>query len=549
MSQTITFGELTYEFSETTPLVGGVTNNRPFDYPTGVRYKNIKPTVNITRAVEPPRTFNPIKGAQVEGVPTLVVAQSEGATLHALKKRCDHLPNKDVGAPFFRGHELLMRKVHERETIRLDREAIDAYLDEMSGQKRERLQACLDSMDFTLPGYTDKTVFAKSEVLLKTDGSQPRVVYQGGDMYNLVMGSVVYYLSRRIAEELNRRNPKNKGNEVIYCVGMTADEIAEVVHHTPGNVFENDFKNNDGTQPAGVRKHEAMFYYKLGAPKWFVREFASNTSVRVFTRYGVKGTVKGQRWSGEVTTTTGNGYVNACTSLAALEIAGITESTTLVYGDDGLTYTSQDRTPLKKAFDEVAESSGMKTEGVVVDRREAATFLRKRFVPSFTRTFPVPSFGRVVAKLPVRANNNRAVDDDKYMAGKLLSAAYEHRHISRVRELLLTTAEQLSAEPFLDFRNQACAYKFTAAELKEMTVNANTIDSDCFHSFLRKVYGINEDQLLECYTSVCDGILGFSRVNTKRTSDKGKGAPLAPKIPRALWDTAFEAIVSVDVAL
>jgi len=292
-----------------------------------------------------------------------------------------------------------------------------------------------------------------------------------------------------------------------------------------------------------------MFYYKLGAPKWFVREFANNTSVRVFTRYGVKGRVKGQRWSGEVTTTTGNGYVNACTSLAALEQAGITSSTTLVYGDDGLTYTSQDRTKLKTAFEDVSEGSGMKSEGKIVEIRESATFLRKRFVPSFTRTFPVPSFGRVVCKLPVRANNNRAVSDEDYMAGKCLSAAYEHRHIASVRELLLQTADQLSGKPFLDMRNQACAYKFTAEELKDMTVNADTIDPDCLHTFLKKVYGINEDALVDCYISVCDGILGFQRVNGKQSSGRGKGAPLAPKIPRALWNTEFESIVSVDVSL
>jgi hypothetical protein len=363
------------------------------------------------------------------------------------------------------------------------------------------------------------------------------------------MGSVVYYLSRRIAEELNRKNPKNKGNEVIYCVGMTADEIADIIHCTPGNVFENDFKNNDGTQPAGVRKWEAMFYYKLGAPKWFVREFAQNTSVRVFTRYGVKGKVRGQRWSGEVTTTTGNGYVNACTSLAAVELAGITKSTTLVYGDDGLTFTEQSRAELKTSFELVANGSGMKTEGQVVDTREQATFLRKRFAPSFKKTFPVPSFGRVVCKLPVRSNNNRAVSDDDYMAGKLLSAAYEHRHISKVRELLLNTAEQLSDKPYMDFRNQACAYKYTAEELKNMTVDAETIDLDCLHSFLQKVYGINEEELVNVYTSVCDGILGFKRVNSRAKGSGRASPPLAPKLPKALWDTAFESIVSVDVSL
>jgi len=381
--------------------------------------------------------------------------------------------------------------------------------------------------------------------LVKSDGSQPRIVYQGGDMYNLVMGSVVFYLSRRIAEELNRRNPKNTGNEVLYCVGLSADEIADLVHHTPGKAFENDFKNNDGTQPAAVRKHEAMFYYKLGAPKWFVREFAQNTSVRVFTRYGVKGRVRGQRWSGEVTTTTGNGYVNACTTLAALEQAGITKSTSFVYGDDEMTFTEQDRSRLVQAFDTVAASSGMKSEAKTVDLREQVTFLRKRFVPTVSKTLPVPSFGRVLAKLPVRSNYNKAVSDDDYMGGKLLSAAYEHRHIASLRTILLETAEQMTSTPHLDMRNQAMAYKYTAQELKDMTTDAKTIDPDELGSFLHKVYGVWEPDLVQCYASVCDGILGFKRVNRR-----GRGEPLiAPKLPRALWDTHFESLVAVDVSV
>jgi len=288
-----------------------------------------------------------------------------------------------------------------------------------------------------------------------------------------------------------------------------------------------------------------MFYYKLGAPKWFVREFASNTSVRVFTRYGVKGTVKGQRWSGEVTTTTGNGYVNACTSLSAIKQAGITESTTLVYGDDGITYTVQDRSKLEECFTTVAATSGMKTEGICVEKREQATFLRKRFVPSIRKTYPVPSFGRVICKLPVRCNNNRSVTDEDYMAGKLLSAAYEHRHIASLRELLLQTAEQLSPSPFLDMRNQAMAYKYTAEELTAMTVNAETIDPDYLGSFLHNVYGVWEQELVDCYISVCDGILGFQRVNSKSKHN----THVAPKIPRAMWDTKFESIVHTDVSL
>lgn len=345
-------------------------------------------------------------------------------------------------------------------------------------------------------------------------------------------------------------NPKNKGRQVLYCVGLTADEIADLVHHTPGEAFENDFKNNDGSQPAGIRKWESMFYYKLGAPGWFVREFASNTSVQVFTRYGLKGKVTGQRWSGEVTTTTGNGYVNSCVSLAGLKHAGITKSTTLVYGDDNLTYTEQSRKDAREGMRTVADSIGMKAEPKIVEKRDQAVFLRKRFVSGLNRTFPVPSFGRVVSKLPVRCNYNSAVTDEDYMAGKLLSAAYEHRHIASIRTLLLATAEQLSPSPHLDMRNQAMAYKYTAEELRTMTIEARTIDPDLFGSFLQGVYGIWEEDLVDCYMSVCDGILGFKRVNGRHSSrDKDSAITLAPKIPRALWDTSFESLITVDVAL
>jgi len=185
-----------------------------------------------------------------------------------------------------------------------------------------------------------------------------------------------------------------------------------------------------------------------------------------------------------------------------------------------------------------------------VQHREQATFLRKRFVPGPTKTYPVPSFGRVLSKLPVRANFNAAVSDDDYMAGKLLSAAYEHRHIYSLRTLLMETADQVSSKPYLDMRNQAMAYKYTAEELKEMTTTAKCVDPDYFGSFLQTVYGVWETDVIDCYVSVCDGILGYKRVNGSRGNRGPRDGPiLAPKIPRALWDTAFESLVTVDVSL
>jgi len=243
--------------------------------------------------------------------------------------------------------------------------------------------------------------------------------------------------------------------------------------------------------------------------------------------------------------------VNSCISLAALKRSGAKKTTTFVYGDDNLTYVADENTraiyDLADSFEEVALDTGMKAEVLKPQHREAATFLRKRFAPSIRKTFPVPSFGRVIAKLPIRANYNPAVSDEDYMAGKLLSAAYEHRHIASIRSILLETAEKLSPSPYMDFRNQAMAYKFTPAEMRELTVNSDVIEADHFGSFLQNVYGIWENELIDVYTSVCDGILGFQRVNAKHSRQPRGKPPLAPLIPRALWDTKFESLINIDV--
>jgi len=242
--------------------------------------------------------------------------------------------------------------------------------------------------------------------------------------------------------------------------------------------------------------------------------------------------------------------VNSCISLAALKRAGISESTTLVYWDDNLTYTSGNVGRLSDAFQDVAKDTGMKAETISHEHREKAVFLRKRFVPSADRTLPVPSFGRVLCKLPIRSNFNKAVSDADYMAGKLLSAAYEHRHMFDIRNLLLETAEQLSSRPHLDMRNQAMAFKYTAEELRSMTSSAPTIDLDHLNSFLINVYGVSDTELYDCYQQACDGILGFSRVNNTRSRQGSKGVPhIAPKLPRALWNPALESLISQDVSL
>jgi len=316
-----------------------------------------------------------------------------------------------------------------------------------------------------------------------------------------------------------------------------------------GDPVESDMKNNDGSQSKEFRRYEAMFYRKLGAPDWFVREFAKTTSVRVWTRYGIAATVDGQRWSGETTTTTGNSYVSMCQIQAALECAEIRDSTNIHGGDDYLGYIEGDPEQFKAGIEAVTKASGMQAEVVPQVGRHHATFYRKRYVRSAIGCRPVPQFGRVLAKINLRPNRNTQVNDRDYMAGKYLCAAYEHRHVPGIRDLLMNTSESLSDKPYLDTR---------ASKLREMGGRDNVtsvINSAEEHSvpdfseFLEEVYGINYNDLVEVYARVAQSCLEYCdrwvRVgkNGKPENVKGNSAYVPPKIS----GDCMEALLRVDV--
>jgi len=316
-----------------------------------------------------------------------------------------------------------------------------------------------------------------------------------------------------------------------------------------GDPVESDMKNNDGSQSAEFRKYEAMFYRKLGAPDWFVREFAKTTSVRVWTRYGIAATVKGERWSGETTTTTGNSYVSMTQMQAALERAEIEESTNIHGGDDYLGYIVGNPEKFAAGIEAVTKASGMKAEVVPQLGRHHATFYRKRYVRGQIGCRPVPQFGRVVAKINLRPNRNRQVNDRDYMAGKYLCAAYEHRHVPGIRELLISTSESLSEKPYLDVRASKLSEMGGRENVTRLIEESNVHSVPEFSEFLNEVYGIGYDDLIELYSRVAHSCLEYCnrwvRVgkNGKAENLKGNGAYVPPKIS---GDVA-EALMRVDV--
>jgi hypothetical protein len=368
-------------------------------------------------------------------------------------------------------------------------------------------------------------------------------------MYNALTGPVIMELNDRMKTVFSLSNPKNTGNRVIYACGSSGETLGDIMESSPGVPIESDMKNNDGSQSKEFRQHEAMFYRKMGAPDWFVREFARTTKIRVWTRYGVAATLEGQRWSGETTTTTGNSYVSMALMLVALVRAMIKESTNIHGGDDFLGYVVGDVEAAKSSIEKCCSVSGMKAEVVPQQGRHHATFYRKRYVRSPIGTRPVPQFGRVLSKLNLRPNRNSQVNDRDYMAGKYMSAAYEHRHVPIIRDLLLSTSEALSPDPYFDVRATKLAEMGDKSKISTTILTSTVHPIAEFNDFLSEVYGISIDSLVEVYQesaqSVMDYCAGWCTVD-KKGKVRNKENNHRFKAPVLKGDTV-EALVRVDV--
>jgi hypothetical protein len=312
---------------------------------------------------------------------------------------------------------------------------------------------------------------------------------------------------------------------------------------------ESDAKNNDGSQPKELRKYEAMFYGKLGAPDWFVREFARTTKIRVWTRYGICADLEGERWSGETTTTTGNSDTHMALMQVALKRATIEKSTNIHGGDDYLGYVVGDTEKFKEEIENVFSDTGIVAEVVPQKDRHFATFYRKRYIRGAKGCRPVPQFGRVLAKLNLRPNRNTQINDRDYMAGKYLSAAYEHRHTPGLKELLIETSSRLSENPYLDVRTTKLKEMGGREGVHAIVSGALTHSIADFSDYLDEVYGITYDALFDVYERVAQSCLDYCDGYTTVGKDgKVKNKPNNSKYiaPKMCGDTV-EALVRMDV--
>lgn len=502
-----------------TPHVSGDVRDTHQKYPNSDRNVNVRPVVKHRKIKTEQPQVKVNLGAPVPNPPIVTRADS-GSELSALFKRADKIPIPAVEGGFVRGFYLLLQKFDQFPVIEVDEGFLRDWMDKLRPAKKAAMEAALKE-PIAPKGMHDKTVITKLEVHNKAPGSSPRVVYDGTDRSNLVMGAVTNELSKRMSMVLSLSNPRNMGHKFVYASGMNSKEIAETVTQFNGHYVEADFKSNDALQSPGMRKYEAMFYKKLGAPMWYCAEVAKCTDWTVFTPHGMTVEIYGQRLSGECPTATGNTFVNICIKLAGLSQTGSPESFSIILGDDELTIVQvpvlctvpavEILQPVVEAYQASAEESGMQVE-IALPKPHMATFLRKRFYApngNHEAAVPVPMMGRLTERLPMRANLNATVSDRDYMAGKFMSAAYEVRYFDRLRDLLLDTSSWLSNSPYFNPRNPSAGmFENRAAILNEIAkAQANTLNPSLANDAIESIYGVTYDDLICHFIEVIQGVL------------------------------------------
>jgi len=237
-----------------------------------------------------------------------------------------------------------------------------------------------------------------------------------------------------------------------------------------------------------------------------------------------------------------------CDKLRALKKSGITRSTNIHGGDDYLGFVPEDKASAFGAnIIEASTEIGMISKLGEPACRETATFYRKYYVDTGTTCRPVPQLGRVLAKLPIRANQNAQVNDADYMAGKLNSAAFECRYLPEIRDLMLETAVNISKNPYYDDKENRKRWDDSEQMYRDVAVEP--IPSVLLNSWCERRYNVSHDAIVNDFKRVCGSITNY----IKEWVVMDKGIPVNKKEnwkfePDKLDSEAIQALLTIDCA-
>lgn len=201
---------------------------------------------------------------------------------------------------------------------------------------------------------------------------------------------------------------------------------------------------------------------------------------------------------------------------------------------------------VKVAIEAAATNSGMVAEVMPVAPRVHATFYRSRGIMSNSGGRHVPQFGRVLSKLPLRANSNQEVNDADYISGKLLCAAYEHRNVPVIRDILSRGSQIASDSPNLRSVDKF-VNKIGASKVTEIIEETQAVSPEEIGDFCREVYDLTFDNVCKAYNDVVSGMLDY--LHGFQPAGKGGRREHRSYVPPVLKDQILVALTKKDLGL
>jgi hypothetical protein len=439
-------------------------------------------------------------------------------TIAAFRKRCNYFSAKRASPFIVRSALDLVSEICPKrlEPFEWSRPLYEDWLAKFGAEKQARMEEALRTLSSSkLPDYTSKDIFVKVEALLVEHKPNwaPRVIFKGTDLYNAISGPIFNELMRRFDMCLeNMRGPIR-----MRCAykKTTLDYVGSIEAPESGGAWiEADFSSNDKFQCSDVQLLEVAMMRELGCPEWFVRlHLKSNKFTVKSSNHGIRATLQNQLATGATDTTFRNTFWNACILKAFCVKMKIKRCQAMLLGDDMLAWMAGLGRHACKVYISVASEAQMVATVFRHDCLFKCGFLSKFFVPRRDGChLTVPILGKALGRFNMRANNNEAVSDAGYMAGKSVSYAYEFRFIPSLRDLflrrfvqefkLMSVKERDAARSEIEIGWNARAAGVTLKNIRQKILERELVSECDFSIFCFERYGCPGSDVIDLFEQV-----------------------------------------------
>jgi len=341
----------------------------------------------------------------------------------------------------------------------------------------------------------------------------PRVIYKGTDVYNALSGPMFEELMKRMDHGMQVMPGPHRVKMAYKCGPL---DYVPFLAGCSEKVLECDFSGNDKTQCADVQVLELMLMRRLGAPEWFCRLHSRTNQFQVVNYgHGARATLEHQLPTGATDTTFRNTFWNGCILTGALTALRARSSRSLLLGDDMVaTVDGMSARSPAKTYEGVAKEAQMVARVKVHSGLVDASFLSRLFVPTQDGMYlTVPLLGKAIGRFNMRANQNAAVSNAMYFAGKAVGYAYEFRFCPDLRDVFLerfsrewdTVIAEGGTKPSLatlEISWQARSSGVTLANIKEKIFSDRVLSFFECHRYCLYRYGLDFYDVVDLFTRI-----------------------------------------------